>query len=193
MAERPTTKKPTPKSSGPNPNKRNRSDRDRRVRQADRLARVLRVLELVQSRGRWTTKAIADEIECSERTVYRDLDVLSIRFRQQWLWLSIVLDSARVPELGEHEPADRPDAHVDLNLICSACWDSAPMISASVSFSSVSPPSLSSFPTGHFLQSVLECSSMKRAIVCRSVAGDGIRDVVCPANSPAACSNQFPK
>jgi predicted DNA-binding transcriptional regulator YafY len=46
------------------------------VRQADRLARVLRVLELVQSRGRWTTKAIADEIECSERTVYRDLDVL---------------------------------------------------------------------------------------------------------------------
>ena len=76
MAERPTKKKPTPKSSGPNPNKRNRSDSDRRVRQADRLARVLRVLELVQSRGRWTTKAIADEIECSERTVYRDLDVL---------------------------------------------------------------------------------------------------------------------
>ena len=76
MAERPTKKKPTPKSSGPNPNKRNRSDSDRRVRQADRLARVLRVLELVQSRGRWTTKAIADELECSERTVYRDLDVL---------------------------------------------------------------------------------------------------------------------
>ena len=52
------------------------NDRDRRVRQADRLARILRVLELVQSRGRWTTKAIAEEIECSERTVYRDLDVL---------------------------------------------------------------------------------------------------------------------
>ena len=68
--------KATSKADGPNPNKRDRPDRDRRVRQADRLARVLRVLDLVQSRGRWTTKAIADEIECSERTVYRDLDVL---------------------------------------------------------------------------------------------------------------------
>ena len=64
------------KSSGPPSEKKDRPDRDRRVRQADRLARVLRVLELIQSRGRWTTKAIADEIECSERTVYRDLDVL---------------------------------------------------------------------------------------------------------------------
>jgi predicted DNA-binding transcriptional regulator YafY len=75
MAERPK-KKPVTKQAGLNPNKRNKPDRDRRVRQADRLARVLRVLELVQGRGRWTTKAIADEIECSERTVYRDLDVL---------------------------------------------------------------------------------------------------------------------
>ena len=76
MAERPTKKKSTTKPTGPNPNKRNKPDRDRRIRQADRLARVLRVLEIVQSRGRWTTKAIADELECSERTVYRDLDVL---------------------------------------------------------------------------------------------------------------------
>lgn len=76
MAKRPAKEKPTAKTTGPNPNKRNKPDRDRRIRQADRLARVLRVLELVQSRGRWTTKAIADELECSERTVYRDLDVL---------------------------------------------------------------------------------------------------------------------
>ena len=34
------------------------------------------MLDLIQSRGRWTTKSIAEEIECSERTVYRDLDVL---------------------------------------------------------------------------------------------------------------------
>lgn len=61
---------------GPPKLKKNRPDRDRRVRQADRLARILRVLELIQSRGRWTTKAIAEELECSERTVYRDLDVL---------------------------------------------------------------------------------------------------------------------
>lgn len=68
--------KTTSKSSGPKPDKKDHPDRDRRVRQADRLARILRVLELVQSRGRWTTKAIAEEIDCSERTVYRDLDVL---------------------------------------------------------------------------------------------------------------------
>ncbi|WLD13544.1 helix-turn-helix transcriptional regulator [Planctellipticum variicoloris] len=63
-------------STGPKPGKQDRPDRDRRVRQADRLARILRVLELIQSRGRWTTRAIAEEIQCSERTVYRDLDVL---------------------------------------------------------------------------------------------------------------------
>jgi predicted DNA-binding transcriptional regulator YafY len=40
------------------------------------VARILSVLGLIQSRGRWTTKAIAEEIESSERTVYRDLEVL---------------------------------------------------------------------------------------------------------------------
>lgn len=34
------------------------------------------VLNLIQSRGRWNAKAIAEELECSERTVYRDLEVL---------------------------------------------------------------------------------------------------------------------
>uniref|UniRef100_A0A7C2K3C0 Transcriptional regulator n=1 Tax=Schlesneria paludicola TaxID=360056 RepID=A0A7C2K3C0_9PLAN len=62
--------------SGPPATKKDRPDRDRRVRQADRIARILKVLELIQSRGRWTTRGIAEEIECSERTVYRDLDVL---------------------------------------------------------------------------------------------------------------------
>lgn len=75
MAETPKKQSPK-KSSGPNASKQNRPDKDRRVRQADRIARIMRVLELIQSRGRWTTKAIAEEIECSERTVYRDLDVL---------------------------------------------------------------------------------------------------------------------
>jgi predicted DNA-binding transcriptional regulator YafY len=61
--ERPQSKKP---------------DADRRLRQADRLARVLRVLQLIQGRGRWDAKALAQEIECSERTVYRDLVVLEL-------------------------------------------------------------------------------------------------------------------
>jgi predicted DNA-binding transcriptional regulator YafY len=53
-----------------------RSDRDRRVRQADRLARILTVLRLIQSRGQWNAKAIAQELEVTERTVYRDLQAL---------------------------------------------------------------------------------------------------------------------
>ena len=53
-----------------------RADRDRRVRQAERLARVLGILERIQGRGRWTKKAIAEELGCSERTVRRDLQVL---------------------------------------------------------------------------------------------------------------------
>jgi len=53
-------------------------DAERRLRQADRLARVMRVLEMIQSRGRWTIGTIAAELECSERTVYRDLDVLEL-------------------------------------------------------------------------------------------------------------------
>ena len=33
-----------------------RPDRDRRARQADRLARILSVLRLIQSRGQWNAK-----------------------------------------------------------------------------------------------------------------------------------------
>ena len=54
-----------------------RTDADRRVRQSDRLARVLRVLQLIQSSGPWTAPRIAKELECSERTVYRDLQTLA--------------------------------------------------------------------------------------------------------------------
>jgi predicted DNA-binding transcriptional regulator YafY len=54
-----------------------RTDADRRVRQSDRLARVLRVLQLIQGTGPWTAQSIAKELECSERTVYRDLQTLS--------------------------------------------------------------------------------------------------------------------
>lgn len=53
-----------------------RRDADRRVRQNERIARVLHVLNLIQSRGRWNVAAIAQEIGCSVRTVHRDLNVL---------------------------------------------------------------------------------------------------------------------
>ena len=56
---------------------RKRTDAERRVRQSDRLARILRVLQLIQSPGPWTAQSIAQELECSERTVYRDLQTLA--------------------------------------------------------------------------------------------------------------------
>ena len=53
-------------------------DRDRRARQADRLARILSVLRLIQGRSRWTAEAIAQEVGCGVRTVYRDLQTLEV-------------------------------------------------------------------------------------------------------------------
>jgi predicted DNA-binding transcriptional regulator YafY len=43
------------------------------------------VLELIQSRGRWNARALAAEIECSERTVYRDLQALELA-GCPWFW-----------------------------------------------------------------------------------------------------------
>lgn len=59
------------------PTRRN-SDGDRRARQAYRLARVMRVLDLIHGRVRCGVKEIAAELECSERTVFRDLAVLEL-------------------------------------------------------------------------------------------------------------------
>jgi predicted DNA-binding transcriptional regulator YafY len=39
---------------------------------------MLRVLQLIQSRGRYGVKDVATELECSERTVFRDLAVLEL-------------------------------------------------------------------------------------------------------------------
>ncbi len=61
-----------------NKKRKQRSDVDRRLRQASRHARTLRLLQLLLTRGRWNAKAIAAELECAERTVYRDLEVLSL-------------------------------------------------------------------------------------------------------------------
>ena len=54
-----------------------RTDAQRRIRQSDRLARVLRLLQLIQGPGNWNAPAIAKKLDCSERTVYRDLQTLT--------------------------------------------------------------------------------------------------------------------
>ncbi|HMO35603.1 MAG TPA: HTH domain-containing protein [Gemmatales bacterium] len=52
---------------------------DRRVRQSENLAHVIRVYQLIHSRnGPWNPKTITRELCCSERTVYRDLQILSM-------------------------------------------------------------------------------------------------------------------
>jgi predicted DNA-binding transcriptional regulator YafY len=61
-----------------------RSDSDRRLRQADRLRDVLKVLELLQGNGRWDAATLASELEVSERTVYRYLQVLECAAVPWW-------------------------------------------------------------------------------------------------------------
>ncbi len=58
--------------------KRKRSDAERRARQSMRLARLLRLLQLIQGRGNWNVKTITAELGCSERTLFRDRQVLSV-------------------------------------------------------------------------------------------------------------------
>jgi predicted DNA-binding transcriptional regulator YafY len=56
---------------------RQRRDADRRSRQCARFARLIRIARLVTGNGRWGPEDLAREIECSERTIYRDIEVLS--------------------------------------------------------------------------------------------------------------------
>ncbi len=59
----------------PSANGHQRADAERRTRQTERLARVLRLLQLIQSPRRRGAQEIATELGCSERTIYRDLQV----------------------------------------------------------------------------------------------------------------------
>lgn len=58
--------------------KKERSDAERRVRQCERLGRLLRLLHLISGRGRWDANTLAEELDCSRRTVYRLLQTLSM-------------------------------------------------------------------------------------------------------------------
>ena len=55
-----------------------RRDADRRLRQAVRFARILKLLELLQGRDRHDTVSLAKELEVSRRTVLRGIDVLRL-------------------------------------------------------------------------------------------------------------------
>jgi len=56
------------------PNQTNEADR--RVRQVDRHARTLQVLQRIMGKGRWNAQNLAAELECHERTIHRDLAIL---------------------------------------------------------------------------------------------------------------------
>ena len=58
--------------------RKRRPDSERRVRQSVRVARVLRLLELLQSRGKRNASELARTLECSVRTIHRDLGVLEL-------------------------------------------------------------------------------------------------------------------
>lgn len=55
-----------------------RSDAERRVRQGERLSRLLRALHLIMGPGRWDADALARELEVSPRTIHRIMATLSM-------------------------------------------------------------------------------------------------------------------
>jgi len=55
-----------------------RSEEDRRAHQAVRLANVMRLQELLLGHGKFSVKGLAAELECSEKTIHRYLEVLEI-------------------------------------------------------------------------------------------------------------------
>ena len=101
------------KPSGPT-DRPSKPDSERRIRQASRVARALRVLNLLQSQVGASIQRIADALECSERTVYRDLAVLELagipwfhdrhagvyRLREDYVFPVLALDSEELRGLG---------------------------------------------------------------------------------------------
>jgi biotin operon repressor len=55
-----------------------RKDSERRVRQCERFARLIRITRLLLGHGLWGPDDLAKEIDCSPRTIYRDIQTLSM-------------------------------------------------------------------------------------------------------------------
>jgi hypothetical protein len=55
-----------------------RTDAERRVRQSERLSRLLRVLHCILGPGRWDADALAKELEVSRRTIHRAMEALAM-------------------------------------------------------------------------------------------------------------------
>src|SRR4051794_31123969 len=68
---------PTTTTWGPSWMRKERTDAERRSRQCARFARLIRIARLVTGNGRWGPEDLAKEIECSTRTIYRDVEILS--------------------------------------------------------------------------------------------------------------------
>src|SRR5437868_3283904 len=68
----------TPHVRGSRRMARERSDADRRSRQCAKFARLIRIARLVMGNGRWGSEDLAREIECLERTIFRDVEALTL-------------------------------------------------------------------------------------------------------------------
>ena len=55
-----------------------RTDAERRVRQGERLSRLLRTIHCIMGPGRWDADSLARELEVSPRTIHRIMQTLSM-------------------------------------------------------------------------------------------------------------------
>ena len=68
-------KKPTKRVGTPPAPVKRRPEPDRRLHEAERFARILKLLELLQERSPRDARALSAALGATERTVYRDLKV----------------------------------------------------------------------------------------------------------------------